>query len=248
MQIKHRQSLLAVAREEKHIAAKMMSRINSGLAAVFSLLLPLSSPTLIALIPGGAIGLETLSTQSAYAQSDVDWFRSGEKKYSNGDYRGAINDFTKAIDINPQFESAYRLRGFSRDNLDDHIGAIEDFTSIIEINGDDSSAYAWRGSAKIDLDDYQGAITDLNQAIEIDPMYGFAYFSRAYAKKYLNDIKGAISDMSKAIELEPLDQYNYSSRGLLKEEMGDLEGACSDWRKASELGHETTAEWVRNQC
>ena len=225
----------------------MMSRINSGWAAVFSLLLPLSSPTLIALIPGGAIGLETLSTQSAYAQSDVDWFRSGEKKYSNGDYRGAINDFTKAIDINPQFENAYRLRGFSRDNLDDHIGAIEDFTSIIEINGDDPSAYAWRGSAKIDLDDYQGAITDLNQAIEIDYVW-LRLFQSCLCKEILERYQRSYFRYEQSNRARTSGPIQLQQSWTSEEEMGDLEGACSDWRKASELGHETTAEWVRNQC
>lgn len=59
---------------------------------------------------------------------------------------------------------------------------------------------------------------------------------------------GAINDYSKVIELKPHDADVYSERGITKENLGDLNGACADWRKASSLGHQNSAQWVRDKC
>ena len=42
------------------------------------------------------------------------------------DYYGAISDYTKAIEINPQYYN-------NRQNLKDYYGAISDYTKAIEI-------------------------------------------------------------------------------------------------------------------
>ena len=41
------------------------------------------------------------------------WFRSGKEKANNKDYYGAVEDFSKAIELNPGFAKAYYHRGIS---------------------------------------------------------------------------------------------------------------------------------------
>ena len=73
-------------------------------------------------------------------------FRKGE----NGDYYGAIADYTKAIEINPQDVKSYYNRGISKYNLQDYYGAISDNTKAIEINPQYENDYYNRGNAKED--------------------------------------------------------------------------------------------------
>ena len=61
-------------------------------------------------------------------------FNSGVDKYEQGDYQGAIADFTKVIEIDPQSADAYHNRGTAKDDLEDYQGAIADYTKAIEIN------------------------------------------------------------------------------------------------------------------
>jgi len=39
------------------------------------------------------------------------WFQSGKEKVDNKDYYGAVEDFTRAIEMKPDFAKAYYHRG-----------------------------------------------------------------------------------------------------------------------------------------
>ena len=60
---------------------------------------------------------------SLYAQNANDFFDRGNSKAKLGDYRGAIADYTTAIEIDPKEAAAYNNRGLSKDNLGDYRGA-----------------------------------------------------------------------------------------------------------------------------
>ena len=46
------------------------------------------------------------------------------------DYKGAIADYTKAIEIDPNYADAYNNRGIAKDELKDYKGAIADYTKL----------------------------------------------------------------------------------------------------------------------
>ena len=62
------------------------------------------------------------------------YFNQGVEKYEAGNSQGAIADFTKAIEINPQDAGAYSNRGSAKDDLGDYQGAIVDYDKALEIN------------------------------------------------------------------------------------------------------------------
>ncbi|WP_239420375.1 tetratricopeptide repeat protein [Synechococcus sp. KORDI-100] len=156
-----------------------MPRVTTAFAAALALFLPIGRPLLVGLIPVAGIGAGLLSTQTAYAQSAQDWFDSGIEKAMSGDYQGAIADYTKAIEINPQYADAYLGRGLRRYELGDLSGAISDYTKAIKYKPDSAHAYISRGTIKSKLKDYQGAITDYTKAIEVNPRFYMALLTAA---------------------------------------------------------------------
>jgi tetratricopeptide (TPR) repeat protein/S1-C subfamily serine protease len=147
-------------------------------------------------------------------------------------YQEAIDDYTQAITINPQFALAYNNRGNAKSDLGDKKGAIKDYTQAITINPKYADAYYNRGNAKDDLGDKKGAIDDYTQAITINPQYPLAYYNRGNAKDDLGDKKGAIDDYTQAITINPQFTPAYNNRGLAKYELGNKKGAINDFTQA----------------
>ena len=145
---------------------------------------------------------------NSYSQTAEELISSGNSKEKLKDYNGAVADFTKVIEIDPQNKSAYRLRGYSKISLDDYRGAIADCTKALEIDPQYDSAYNVRGIAKFYSKDYSGAIADYNHVIKIDPTHAQAYFNRALSKIDSGQKESGCLDLSKAGELGFNAAYN----------------------------------------
>ena len=114
-----------------------MTRRTTAVAAALSLL-PLGQPLLLGSSTALATGAMLLSTQAAHAQSAQVFANRGYAKFQNGDYQGALADFNKAIEINPQDADAYTSRSGTKLNLGDNQGALNDANQSIEINPQNS--------------------------------------------------------------------------------------------------------------
>ena len=58
----------------------------------------------------------------------------GSAKFNLKDYQGAIEDYDKAIELDPNYAKAYNNRGAAKGNLGDNQGAIKDYDKAIEID------------------------------------------------------------------------------------------------------------------
>jgi tetratricopeptide (TPR) repeat protein len=125
----------------------------------------------------------------------------GIAKYNLEDYKGAIEDYTRAIKLNPNRAGTYYNRGIAKYNLEDYKGAIEDNDKAIELNPSNAWTYNNRGNAKCGLGDYKEAIEDYTRAIELDPNERLFYSNRGNVKKRIGDMFGANEDFKKAEEL-----------------------------------------------
>ena len=91
-------------------------------------------------------------SNGAYSQTAEAYFDNGWTKYNNGDYDGAISDYTKAIELNPNYEMALFYRGTLLLQEGYDTDAIPDFDRVIKLNNNHSEAYFRRALAKVVLE------------------------------------------------------------------------------------------------
>ena len=69
-------------------------------------------------------------------------------KYELKQYKEAIADYDKAIELNPKDADTYYNRGAAKNHLKQHKEAIADYDKAIELDPKDADAYYNRGSKK----------------------------------------------------------------------------------------------------
>ncbi len=117
-----------------------MTRLTTAIAAALSLL-PLGQPLLLVSTTALATAAVVLSTQAAHAQSAEDYVDRGNAKYRLRDYQGAIADFTRAIEINPQDADTYNNRGSAKELVRDLRGACADWKKASSLGVQDAAGW-----------------------------------------------------------------------------------------------------------
>jgi tetratricopeptide (TPR) repeat protein len=118
------------------------------------------------------------------------------------DLAQAYNHYTKCIELDSQFASAYYNRAITCDSQSYYRRAIADYTIAIRLNPLYSRAYNNRGICYNTLKDYDSAISDYTNALEIDPLYTKAWNNRAISYYLKSDFKSALHDTMKALEID----------------------------------------------
>ncbi len=115
------------------------------------------------------------STLYSYGQSAKSFYKTGLEFSENKNYNDAITQFTKAIDIEPDYANAYIERGRAYKQQGQIKKASEDFDrATIFITNDEELFYE---SAQLfyDLGEYKKAIEKLDRAIKVKSTYLEAY-------------------------------------------------------------------------
>ena len=107
---------------------------------------------------------------NVYGQTSKEYFNRAVAKYNLLDYEGAIADYTKAIELNPNYAEVFFNRGMCKAFLQDFRGAIADCTKAIELNPNYAEAYFNRGVSKNFLGQKDSGCLDFSKAGEL----GFA--------------------------------------------------------------------------
>ena len=172
----------------------------------------------------------------------------GNAKMRIQNFKGAISDFNKAIEINPKLDKTYYNRGVARYGLGDFRGAIFDYNGALQINPNLAVAYFNRALTKFNISDFKGSINDYSKYLEINPNLPEAYINRGNSKFSVDDYQGAISDYSKALKINPSLAMAYFNRGLAKIQLGEKNSGCSDLNKSLELGNREAYKIINQYC
>jgi len=175
------------------------------------------------------------------------------------DLSQSVNDFTRVINLRPDFILAYFNRAVVRFKLM-QIGNYNESVSDNDVRnlslnfqikpnkqGQSTTSNPYIRT-KPDTDNsfkvndnnpvinYDQIIRDYDKVIQLDPDFVYAYYNRANIQGYRKNFREAVADYTEAINRNPQFAEAYYNRGLTRLSLGDAENGKADLSKAGELG------------
>ena len=147
----------------------------------------------------------------------------------NQEYQGAIRNYDKAIELEPENAEHYLRRGDSYQNLGKQKEAISNYAKSLTLEPENAGSYYSRGSSYRSLTKYTMAIADFDIAIAFYPFSAShigsphaCFYSRGVCYSNLKDFGKALEDFDEAVRLhqEEAPAYYYANRALAKEKLG----------------------------
>ena len=115
-----------------------------------------------------------------------------------GDFNAARKKFSQAIELDPKFAPAYRLRAAACAQMSDWAGAIVDLDTLIRLDPNYAEIFNERGFARRQLGDLHGARDDFDRCITLGTDLPLAYGNRAEVELMLGDNSAAAADVAQA--------------------------------------------------
>jgi tetratricopeptide (TPR) repeat protein len=144
--------------------------------------------------------------EPTYYDQDYFHFHTGLCCFEKGDYRMALEKFSKAVRLNPQQEDLIRIliyMGTCHNSLGEYEEALVQLERAKEAAGLVKEIYNALGFSYFQLKDYDKAIENLSMAVEIDPYSAIDYASLGSSYREKGDINMAIAMYEKALTLDP---------------------------------------------
>jgi tetratricopeptide (TPR) repeat protein len=143
-----------------------------------------------------------------YPESAFAWSCRGIVKGTMRRFLDSIDDFTQAIELQPDYTEAYLNRYQTYFNFKRFEDAIADLNMVNNLAPGQPNIYFLIGNCYIELRRNKQAIPFFDKAIELFPDYALAYLNRAAAKFNSMDTS-ACDDWAKAYELGLLEAEEY---------------------------------------
>jgi tetratricopeptide (TPR) repeat protein len=150
-------------------------------------------------------------------------------------YEKAVDDYSRAVQMNPAFSSAYADRASVYNMEHRYDLAVMDCNMAIMLSPDDAAAYRFKGNAYSGQQNYGRAIEAYSKAIELDTNSVWDHWTRAMAYAGKEDYAHAIADFDTFIQFQSTNADAFSSRGLCKSHIGDFGNGIADCQKAIQL-------------
>jgi tetratricopeptide (TPR) repeat protein len=156
----------------------------------------------------------------------------GDIKLHNGSVEAALNDFNRAIAINPEDLLLLNRAANCLEDLslfDEEVAMRKRIVKVAEKQGETkkymSISYGLLGFALYNAFLWEEALENLSLSISLEPSATF-YFYRVAVKAKLKDNAGACEDLKKAQELNPSEAENYESYFAETAEFEEFYGVC----------------------
>lgn len=173
-----------------------------------------------------------LMAGAVYGQNAKKYFKTGIEFVESGNHQDAIAQFTKALEINPEYTDAYLARAESylaEKQLDK---ALEDCDRAKVFAPRDEQIFLLSGSIHLEMESYELALNDLNYATSVSKRSFEPYPLKAKSLLAMDLVEKALGAIDTALMIKKTDLQANFMKGVILERLRDYEEAERYYRRA----------------
>ena len=156
------------------------------------------------------LAIMLFAATTVVGQSARKYYKAGEDFYDVNKFEDAINQFSNAIELKPEYYKAYIARATAYERIDRYAEAAEDYERALVFRDRDAEIHYLAGKAYYNAGNYGAALAKLNHAIDKKSNYLQAYQTRTKVYIALERYQEALDDCKKALRYkeDALNFYN----------------------------------------
>ncbi|MFN6050183.1 MAG: tetratricopeptide repeat protein, partial [Planctomycetia bacterium] len=154
-------------------------------------------------------------------------------------FQKAVEDFSKAIELDPNCVEAFHRRAAATFNLGKYAESLPDFDKAVNLAPANAEIRRNRALPLMHLRQFDKAIEDLEIAIQAEPstavqsnkLLSSIYYAKAYDLETRQKYADALEESSRAVLLNP-SPMNYQQRGILYYKLMQYQKSVDDLTEA----------------
>ncbi len=169
---------------------------------------------------------------NATGQSAKKLYKAGEEFVANGKYQDAVDQFSNALQIEPEYTDAYIARAAALIQLKEYEKALEDCNRAKVFDPKEEKIYAMAGRIQYELGNYEESINNLNRATELSKRSHDPYQCKARSYMALEKYEKALGAVDTALMIDKRNLTDNYLKGQILEHLRDHDEAENYYRKA----------------
>lgn len=150
----------------------------------------------------------------------------GEALEASGDPEGAMYQYNRAANIDPESRLVAKFRGTLRAQLGDFDAALADIDHLVNTRHNDMEALRLRASVRQQAGQLKASLKDLEKIMKIDSSHAQDWASLGYVHSLLNNSELATQSLSKAKKADPTYGLTYvylGAHAIMSEDIMEAE-------------------------
>jgi tetratricopeptide (TPR) repeat protein len=177
------------------------------------------------------------------AQNARQYFKTGLTFSEAGNYKDAIDQFTRSLEIDPEYLSSYLERARAYEAMNDLQKAADDLQRALSFEQKKEALYYEAARINYLLASYDNALELINRSLELKSNYEPAFRMQCLVLMATGDFSGALISVNKALALKDSPENNFY-HGQVCEKMKNYDQAESDYSKAISKNNKYTEAYL----
>jgi tetratricopeptide (TPR) repeat protein/uncharacterized protein YgiM (DUF1202 family) len=145
----------------------------------------------------------TVSAQTCDSSDEAEFMERGDFKFNSEDWQGAIDEYTCALELNPENTDALFNRAYAYAEIYEYTEAEADLNALFELEPNNFAAYNNLANIYYSRGDYETALEYYDSSIELFSGDPIPFYNRASLHFEMGDYEAALEDADRGFEVDP---------------------------------------------